>query len=74
MAEPPTRFFLREISTRIGPLALVTMDNGEDWQKPNVFGRAALESLDAAARSRADEASAGSSSRASRSSSPSVPT
>ena len=23
------------------------MDNGEDWQKPNVFGRAALESLNA---------------------------
>ena len=29
----------------MGSLALVTMDNGEDWQKPNVFGRAALESL-----------------------------
>ena len=34
-----------EVATRVGPLALVTMDNGEDWQKPNVFGRAALESL-----------------------------
>ena len=45
MAEAPTRFFLQEIATRVGPLALVTMDNGEDWQKPNVFGRAALESL-----------------------------
>jgi 3-hydroxyacyl-CoA dehydrogenase/enoyl-CoA hydratase/carnithine racemase len=45
MAESPTRFYLQRIETRIGPFALVTMDNGEDWQKPNVFGRAALESL-----------------------------
>ncbi len=45
MADSPTQFFLQEIATRVGPLALVTMDNGEDWQKPNVFGRAALESL-----------------------------
>ena len=29
----------------MGPLALLTIDNGEDWQKPNVFGREALESL-----------------------------
>ena len=40
MADRPTLFFLQEITTRIGPIALVTMDNGEDWQKPNVFGRA----------------------------------
>jgi enoyl-CoA hydratase/carnithine racemase len=45
MADAPTGFFLREVSTRVGPLALVTMDNGEDWQKPNVFGRAAFASL-----------------------------
>ena len=45
MADSPTRFFLQEVATRVGPFALVTMDNGEDWQKPNVFGRAALESL-----------------------------
>ena len=45
MAEQPTRFHLQEVATRVGPLALVTMDNGEDWQKPNVFGREALESL-----------------------------
>ncbi len=45
MAESPTRFFLQEVPTRVGPLALVTMDNGEDWQKPNVFGSAALTSL-----------------------------
>ena len=31
---------------RVGPVALVTMDNGEDWQKPNTFGEQALRSLD----------------------------
>ena len=45
MAEQPTRFYLQEIATRVGPFGLVTMDNGEDWQKPNVFGRAAFASL-----------------------------
>ena len=45
MAESPTRFFLQEVTTRVGPVALVTMDNGEEWQKPNVFGSAALASL-----------------------------
>ena len=34
-------------STRgAGPIALVTMDNGEDWQKPNTFGESALRSLE----------------------------
>ncbi len=45
MAESPTQFRLQEVATRVGRVALVTMDNGEEWQKPNVFGRAALESL-----------------------------
>ena len=45
MAESPTRFFLQEVTTRVGSVALVTMDNGEAWQKPNVFGSAALDSL-----------------------------
>jgi len=45
MADSPTRFFLQPVETRVGPVALVTMDNGEDWQKPNTFGRGALESL-----------------------------
>ena len=39
-------FKLQKISTRVGPIALVTMDNGEDWQKPNTFGEAALRSLE----------------------------
>jgi hypothetical protein len=42
----PTEFKLQRIPTRVGPIALVTMDNGEDWQKPNTFGEAALRSLD----------------------------
>jgi 3-hydroxyacyl-CoA dehydrogenase/enoyl-CoA hydratase/carnithine racemase len=42
----PTEFKLRKIQTRVGPIALVTMDNGEDWQKPNTFGEAALRSLE----------------------------
>jgi 3-hydroxyacyl-CoA dehydrogenase/enoyl-CoA hydratase/carnithine racemase len=33
---------------RAGDLALVTIDNGEDWQKPTFFGEAALRSLAAA--------------------------
>ena len=31
--------------TRAGDVALVTIDNGEDWTKPTFFGEAALESL-----------------------------
>ena len=42
----PTEFKLQKISTRVGPIALVTMDNGEDWQKPNTFGEEALRSLE----------------------------
>ena len=41
----PTEFKLSRIETDTGPIALVTMDNGEDWQKPNVFGPEALQSL-----------------------------
>jgi 3-hydroxyacyl-CoA dehydrogenase/enoyl-CoA hydratase/carnithine racemase len=47
VASSPTRFKLQEIETRVGPVALVTMDNGEDWQKPNTFGEEALRSLEA---------------------------
>jgi 3-hydroxyacyl-CoA dehydrogenase/enoyl-CoA hydratase/carnithine racemase len=41
---PVTEFKL----TRAGDVALVTIDNGEDWTKPTFFGEAALESLDRA--------------------------
>jgi 3-hydroxyacyl-CoA dehydrogenase/enoyl-CoA hydratase/carnithine racemase len=33
---------------RAGDVALVTIDNGEDWQKPTFFGEAAMASLDRA--------------------------
>ena len=42
----PTQFKLQRVQTRAGPVAVVTMDNGEDWQKPNTFGEAALRSLE----------------------------
>jgi 3-hydroxyacyl-CoA dehydrogenase/enoyl-CoA hydratase/carnithine racemase len=42
----PTQFKLQRLETRVGPVALVTMDNGEDWQKPNTFGEEALGSLE----------------------------
>ena len=41
---PDTTFFLNRVETEAGPLALVTMDNGEDWTKPTVLGRSAFES------------------------------
>jgi 3-hydroxyacyl-CoA dehydrogenase/enoyl-CoA hydratase/carnithine racemase len=41
-----TVFKLRKLQTRVGPIALVTMDNGEGWQKPNTFGEEALRSLE----------------------------
>jgi 3-hydroxyacyl-CoA dehydrogenase/enoyl-CoA hydratase/carnithine racemase len=39
---PVTEFKL----ARAGDIALVTIDNGEDWTKPTFFGEHALESLD----------------------------
>jgi 3-hydroxyacyl-CoA dehydrogenase/enoyl-CoA hydratase/carnithine racemase len=42
----PTEFKLQKVATRVGPIALVTIDNGEDWQKPNTFGEVALRSLE----------------------------
>jgi 3-hydroxyacyl-CoA dehydrogenase/enoyl-CoA hydratase/carnithine racemase len=41
---PPTEFKV----ARAGDLAIVTIDNGEDWQKPTFFGETALRSLEAA--------------------------
>ena len=40
-----TEFKLARVESESGPLAMVTIDNGEDYTKPTVFGRAALESL-----------------------------
>jgi 3-hydroxyacyl-CoA dehydrogenase/enoyl-CoA hydratase/carnithine racemase len=44
----PTDFKLKRLDTRAGPIALLTMDNGEDWTKPNTFGEQALRSLETA--------------------------
>src|SRR5881397_103620 len=41
---PVTEFTLN----RAGDVALVTIDNGEDWTKPTFFGERALESLERA--------------------------
>ena len=41
-----TEFKLALAETEAGAVALVTIDNGEDWTKPSTFGRAALESLE----------------------------
>ena len=41
---PDTVFHLRAVETKAGRLALVTIDNGEDWTKPPSLGRSAFES------------------------------
>ena len=38
------QFHLQRVDTRLGPLALLTMDNGADHTKPTVLGRSAIES------------------------------
>lgn len=43
--DPVTRFHLRTAATRVGDVALLTADNGADWQKPNTFGADALSDL-----------------------------
>ncbi len=39
-----TEFKLNRVESRIGPIALVTLDNGEDHTKPTTLGRSAFES------------------------------
>jgi 3-hydroxyacyl-CoA dehydrogenase/enoyl-CoA hydratase/carnithine racemase len=41
---PETEFKLQVVTRPEGRVALVTVDNGEDYTKPTVFGRGALES------------------------------
>lgn len=48
MAEPVTRFHLNFYDSPWGRIAVLTMDNGEDYRKPNTLGRNALESLNRA--------------------------
>lgn len=45
MADAPTLFYTNIYDSRVGKIAIVTMDNGEDYKKPNTFGEKALESL-----------------------------
>jgi 3-hydroxyacyl-CoA dehydrogenase/enoyl-CoA hydratase/carnithine racemase len=48
MAEIVTQFFTRYYDSPQGRIAILTMDNGEDYRKPNTFGRQALENLNLA--------------------------
>jgi 3-hydroxyacyl-CoA dehydrogenase/enoyl-CoA hydratase/carnithine racemase len=45
MAEAPTLFHVNGYNSRVGKIAIVTMDNGEDYKKPNTFGEKAMASL-----------------------------
>jgi len=45
MAEPITRFYNRFYDSPVGKIAIVTMDNGQDYKRPNTFGEAAMHSL-----------------------------
>ena len=45
MAEAPTLFHITYYNSRVGKIAIVTMDNGQDYKKPNTFGEEALASL-----------------------------
>jgi len=56
MAETPTLFHISYYNSRVGKIAIVTMDNGEDYRKPNTFSEKALESLqEAMAKVKADK-------------------
>ena len=48
MAEPVTKFYTRFYASPVGKIAILTMDNGHDYKKPNTFGEDALRSLDKA--------------------------
>jgi 3-hydroxyacyl-CoA dehydrogenase/enoyl-CoA hydratase/carnithine racemase len=45
MAKIITKFYPRFYESRMGKIALLTMDNGEDYKKPNTFSEEALNSL-----------------------------
>jgi 3-hydroxyacyl-CoA dehydrogenase/enoyl-CoA hydratase/carnithine racemase len=48
MAKIVTQFYLRFYDSRVGKIALLTMDNGEDYKKPTTFDEEALNSLNKA--------------------------
>jgi 3-hydroxyacyl-CoA dehydrogenase/enoyl-CoA hydratase/carnithine racemase len=45
MADAPTLFHTNHYKSRVGKIAIVTMDNGEDYKKPNIFDEKAFTSL-----------------------------
>ena len=45
MAEPTTLFYNRFYDSPVGKIAIVTMDNGHDYKRPNTFSEAAMHSL-----------------------------
>jgi 3-hydroxyacyl-CoA dehydrogenase/enoyl-CoA hydratase/carnithine racemase len=45
MADAPTQFYLKIYDSRVGKIAILTMDNGEDYKQPTTFGEKALASL-----------------------------
>jgi hypothetical protein len=45
MGEPVTRFYPNFYQSPVGKIAIVTMDNGYDYHKPNTFSEPALASL-----------------------------
>jgi 3-hydroxyacyl-CoA dehydrogenase/enoyl-CoA hydratase/carnithine racemase len=45
VSRPPTQFKVARVERDGMPVALVTIDNGEDYTTPSTFGRAAFESL-----------------------------
>jgi 3-hydroxyacyl-CoA dehydrogenase/enoyl-CoA hydratase/carnithine racemase len=48
MAEVVTHFFVNTYDSAQGKIAILTMDNGEDYRKPNTLGAKALEGLNRA--------------------------
>ena len=45
MAEPTTLFYHHFYDSPVGKLAIVTMDNGQDYRRPNTFSEATMHSL-----------------------------
>ncbi|MEJ2717402.1 MAG: 3-hydroxyacyl-CoA dehydrogenase NAD-binding domain-containing protein [Deltaproteobacteria bacterium] len=45
MADKPTLFYTNMYESNVGKIAIVTMDNGEDYKKPSTLGEKALASL-----------------------------
>lgn len=45
MAEPVTRFYNRFYASPAGKIAIMTLDNGHDYRKPNTLSEGALQSL-----------------------------